>query len=294
MKAGVVYPQVELGGDTGAVKAFAQAAEDLGYDHIVIYDHVLGAVHAGREPKLSDPYKETDPFHEPLVTYAYLAGVTKNLELVTGVIILPQRQTALFAKQAADVDLFSDGRLRLGVGIGWNWVEYDGLEMSGHFRRRGKRQEQQIALIRKLWEQPMVDHEDSDHRIDRAGILPRPKRRIPIWLGGFSEAAFDRAARIGDGFLFSGRTQTEAVQIKARIEAKLREFGRDADAFGFEFHSAIQSRRQPVARRHCGVARSWGEPHICCDDGRQSHHGGRSHRSYQALACRLQLGPLGL
>ena len=147
MKAGVVYPQIELGGDTGAVKAFAQAAEDLGYDHIVIYDHVLGAVHAGREPKLTGPYKETDPFHEPLVTYAYLAGVTKHLELVTGVIILPQRQTALFAKQAADVDLFSQGRLRLGVGVGWNWVEYDGLEMSGHFRRRGKRQEQQIALI---------------------------------------------------------------------------------------------------------------------------------------------------
>ena len=202
MKAGVVYPQIELGGDTGAVKAFAQAAENLGYDHIVIYDHVLGAVHEGREPRLSGPYKENDPFHEPLITYAYLAGVTKKLELVTGVIILPQRQTALFAKQAADVDLFSDGRLRLGVGVGWNWVEYDGLEMSGHFHRRGKRQEQQIALIRKLWEQPVVDHEDSDHRIDRAGILPRPKRQIPIWLGGFSKAAFDRAARIGDGFLF--------------------------------------------------------------------------------------------
>ena len=239
MKAGVVYPQIELGGDTGAVKAFAQAAEDLGYDHIVIYDHVLGAVHAGREPKLTGPYKETDPFHEPLITYAYLAGVTKTLELVTGVIILPQRQTALFAKQAADVDLFSDGRLRLGVGVGWNWVEFDGLEMSRHFRRRGRRQELQIALIRKLWEQPVVDHEDADHRIDRAGILPRPKRPIPIWLGGFSEAAYDRAARIGDGFLFSGRTQTEAAQIKARIEVRLRELGRDVDAFGFEFDSAI-------------------------------------------------------
>src|SRR6478736_4123438 len=223
MKAGVVYPQIELGGDTGAVKAFAQAAEELGYDHIVIYDHVLGAVHAGREPKLTGPYKEDDPFHEPLVTYAYLAGLTKKLELVTGVIILPQRQTALFAKQAADVDLFSDGRLRLGVGVGWNWVEYDGLEMPGHFRRRGK-----------LWQQPVVEYEDSDHRIDRAGILPRPKRQIPIWFGGFSKAAFDRAARIGDGFMFSGRTQTEAVQIKAKIEAKLVKLGRDADAFGFE------------------------------------------------------------
>ena len=105
------------------------------------------------------------------------------------------------------------------AGTGWNTTV---SKCPGHFRRRGKRQEQQIALIRKLWEQPVVEHEDSDHRIDRAGILPRPKRQIPIWLGGFSEAAYDRAARIGDGFLFSGRTQTEAVQIKARIEAKLR------------------------------------------------------------------------
>ena len=197
MKAGVVYPQVELGGDTGAVKAFAQAAEDLGYDHIVIYDHVLGAVHAGREPKLTGPYKETDPFHEPLVTYAYLAGVTKNLGLTTGVIILPQRQTALFAKQ---------------VGVGWNWVEYDGLEMSRHFRRRGKRQEQQIGLIRKLWEQPVVEHEDPDHRIDRAGILPRPKRRIPIWLGGFSEAAFDRAS--GTDFCFQAGLKPKRSKLR--------------------------------------------------------------------------------
>src|SRR6201981_1638693 len=121
MRAGGVYPQIELGGDPGAVKAFAQAAEDLGYDHIVIYDHVLGAVHAGREPKVTGTYKETDPSHEPLVPYAYPAGVTKNIGLTTGVIILPQRQTALFAKQAADVDRFSDGRLRLGVGGGRDW-----------------------------------------------------------------------------------------------------------------------------------------------------------------------------
>ena len=284
MKAGVVYPQIELGGDTGAVKAFAQAAEELGYDHIVIYDHVLGAEHAGREPKLTGPYKETDPFHEPLVTYAYLAGITKKLELVTGVIILPQRQTALFAKQAADVDLFSDGRLRLGVGVGWNWVEFDGLEMSGHFRRRGKRQEQQIALIRKLWEEPVVEHEDSDHRIDRAGILPRPKRQIPIWLGVPARPRTTGRPGSGTDFCFGGRTQTQAVQIKAKIEAKLRDSGGTHDAFGFEFDPAIQSRRQPMARRYCGVARSWGEPHLRRDDGRKPHHGGRPHRSHQALA----------
>ncbi len=234
MKAGVVYPQIELGGDVGAVKAFAQAAEELGYDHLVIYDHVLGAEHAGREPKLTGPYKDTDPFHEPLVTFAWLAGATKRIELATGVIILPQRQTVLLAKQAADVDLFSDGRLRLGVGVGWNWVEYDGLEMSAHWRRRGKRQENQVALMRKLWEQPLVTHTDADHKIDRAGILPRPKRQIPIWFGGFSEAAYERAARMGDGFMFAGRTQTEAVRIKTQIEGRLQELGRDANSFGFE------------------------------------------------------------
>ena len=234
MKAGVVYPQTELDGDPGAVKAFAQAAEGLGYDHIVIYDHVLAAEHADRSPPLTGPYKETDPFHEPLVTYAYLAGITERLELTTGVLILPQRQTALVAKQAADVDLFSGGRLRLCMGVGWNWVEYDGLEMPGHFRRRGKREEEQIALLRELWGNPLIDYSDTDHRIERAGILPRPNRQIPIWLGGFSEPAYDRAARIGDGFLFSGRSQDHAVSIKASIEAKLAENGRaDAD-FGFE------------------------------------------------------------
>ncbi|MCH9674158.1 MAG: LLM class F420-dependent oxidoreductase [Gammaproteobacteria bacterium] len=234
MKAGVVYPQTELGGDPGAVKAFAQAAEEFGYDHVVIYDHVLGADHEGRETKLTGPYKQNDPFHEPLITYAYLAGITEKLELATGVLILPQRQTALVAKQAADVDLFSGGRLRLCVGVGWNWVEFDGLEMPRHFKRRGKRQEEQIALLRRLWGEGVIEHHDSDHHIERAGILPRPTRQIPIWLGGFSEPAYDRAARIADGFLFSGRSQTEAVGLKRHIESKLNALGRGDDDFGFE------------------------------------------------------------
>jgi probable F420-dependent oxidoreductase len=229
-----------------------------------------------------------------LQPFAYLAGVTKMLELVTGVIILPQRQTALFAKQAADVDLFSDGRLRLGVGIGWNWVEFDGLEMSRHFRRRGRRQELQIALIRKLWEQPVVDHEDADHRIDRAGILPRPKRPIPIWLGGFSEAAYDRAARIGDGFLFSGRTQTEAAQIKARIEVRLRELGRDVDAFSFE---SVQqySRGDNQWPRDIAAWREAGESHISVVTMGANLTTVDGHiEAIKALAGCLQLGPLEL
>src|ERR1700761_7292906 len=234
LQIGAVYPQIELGGDPAAAREIGKGVEELGFDPLLAYEHVLGAVHSDRTPRLTGPYTEHDPFHDPLVMFAYLAGITERIQFATGILILPQRQTALVARQAADVDLFSGGRLRLGVGIGWNHVEYDGLEMSGHFRRRGKRQEQQIALIRKLWEQAVVEHEDDDHRIDRAGILPRPKRRIPIWLGGFSQAAYDRAARIGDGFMFSGRTQTEAVQIKAKIEAKLAEHGRPRDSFGFE------------------------------------------------------------
>lgn len=243
MRVGVVYPQIELGGDPGAVRAFAEAAEDLGYDHLVFYDHVLGADHAEREPPLWGPYTDKDPFHEPLVTFAYLAGITRRIELVSGVIVLPQRQTALVAKQAADVDLFSGGRLRLGVGIGWNWVEFDALEVGDRFRRRGKREEAQIELMRRLWSEPLVDFEDRDHKVVRAGILPRPGRRIPIWLGGFSPPAFERAARIGDGFLFSGRSQQQAIEIKGQIEQQLIALGRADDAFGFE--SILQWSRGP-------------------------------------------------
>ncbi len=246
MRVGVVYPQIELGGDPGAVKAYAQAAEDLGYDHLLLYDHVLGAEHAGRDPKLWGPYTERDPFHEPFITLAYLAGITTRLELVTGVIILPQRQTALVAKQVADLDLFSGQRVRLGVGSGWNWVEFDALEVPQHFKRRGKREEEQIVLLRKLWADSVISHDDTDHRIDRAGILPLPKRQIPIWLGGFSEPAWRRAARIGDGFIFAGRTTDAAVQVKEQIDGWRAEAGRADQPFGYE--SILSFQKAPDAQ----------------------------------------------
>ncbi len=234
MKAGVVYPQIELGGDTGAVKAFAQAAEELGYDHIVIYDHVLGAVHAGREPKLTGPYKETDPFHEPLITYAYLAGVTKKLELVTGVIILPQRQTALFAKQAADVDLFSDGRLRLGVGVGWNWVEYrrsrnvptfspprqaagasDRLDPQAVGRARGR-----------ISRTPTTGSTGPGYCRGRSG------RSRSGWAGS---ARPRTTGRPGSGTAFCSQAALKPKRSRSRRKSnQLRDLGRDADAFGFE------------------------------------------------------------
>ena len=145
MQIGVVYPQIELRGDPTAVRRIGRAVEDLGFDHLLAYDHVLGAVHADRTPELTGPYTEHDPFHDPFVMFAYLAGITERLRFATGILILPQRQTALVARQAADVDLMSGGRLRLGVGVGWNHVEYQALGQD--FHTRGARQEEQIQLL---------------------------------------------------------------------------------------------------------------------------------------------------
>lgn len=231
MKIGVVYPQIELRGDPEAVRRIGTGIESLGYDHLLTYDHILGAAHEGREPKLTGPYTEKHPFHDPFVMFSHLAALTRHLELVTGILILPQRQTALVARQAADVDLLSGGRLRLGVGIGWNYVEYEALGQS--FRTRGRRQAEQVQLLRRLWTEPLVSFTGEFDRIDRACLNPRPARPIPIWFGGSSEAAYRRAALLGDGFIFS-RLPEEAIQGLKLIEQGLREAGRDAARFGKE------------------------------------------------------------
>ena len=201
MKLGTVYPQIELNGDPEAFRRIGLATEALGYDHFLIYDHVLGAVHEGRDPPLFGPYNETTPFHEPMVALGHLAALTERIELVTGIVILPQRQTALVAKQAAELDLFSGGRLTLGVGTGWNYVEYEAL--GEDFKTRGRKLDEQIPYLRRLWSEAVVSYQGGFDRVDRAGILPRPRRRIPIWCGGFIEAAYRRAARLADGFVFA-------------------------------------------------------------------------------------------
>ena len=231
MKIGTVFPHQEIGDDPALLRDWAQTAEGLGYSHILAYDHVLGAVHEGRQPKLLGPYTEQDPFHEPFVLFGYFAACTTRIELTTGVLVLPQRQTALVAKQAAQLDLLSGGRLRLGVGTGWNYVEYDSLNED--FRNRGRRQEEQVALLRKLWADDVLDYRGDFHRIDRAGISPLPKRRIPIWFGGFSPVAFKRAARLGDGFIF-GSGQRQNLAALAEVRTALRQAGRAPDAFGVE------------------------------------------------------------
>ena len=232
MQIGVVYPQIELGGDPEAVRQIGTAVEALGFDHLLAYDHVLGAVHADRTPPLTGPYTEHDPFHDPLVMVAHLAGITQRIGFATGILILPQRQTALVARQAADVDLLSGGRLRLGVGVGWNPVEYDALGQD--FRRRGARQEEQIELLRRLWTEPVVEFEGSFDRVERAALLPKPTRSIPIWLGGYGEAAWERAARLGDGFIFGGRA-TGIFESWHRIRDRLAELGRSVEEFGGDY-----------------------------------------------------------
>ena len=239
MKIGIVYPQIELGGSPDAVRQIGLAVEELGFNHILFYDHVVGAVHEGRKPKLWGPYTDADPFHDPFVALGYLAGITQRIELASGVLILPQRQTVLVAKQACDVDLLSGERLRLGVGTGWNYVEYDALGQD--FASRGKRMDEQIEFMRALWTQDLLTFEGEFDSIDRANINPRPNRSIPIWIGGFSEPAFRRGGKLGDGFIFAGAIDASGgptlgvLDAWKRVQKHLADNGRTTENFGADF-----------------------------------------------------------
>jgi probable F420-dependent oxidoreductase len=232
MRIGVIFPQTEIGADPLVVRDFAQAAEELGYSHLQAYDHVVGADTRVR-PGWNGPYDLHSLFHEPMVLFGYLAGLTTRIELVTGVIILPQRQTVLVAKQAAEVDVLSGGRFRLGVGIGWNAVEYEAL--GANFHDRGQRSEEQIALLRALFVQENVNFTGQWEHVHAAGINPLPVQRpIPIWVGGSSDAAEHRAARIGDGWFplvpAGGRAKVAVERVRSYVTAA----GRDPAHFGIE------------------------------------------------------------
>ncbi len=261
MKPGVVFPQLESGADPIVIRDYAQAVEGMGFNHLLAYDHVLGAG-LNTRPDWSGPYSSDSLFHEPLVLFAYLAGQTRSIELVTGVLILPQRQTALVAKQAAEVDLLSGGRLRLGVGVGWNEVEYQGLGQN--FHDRGARSEEQIALLRALWASPLVSFHSRWHTIENAGINPLPPRRnIPIWIGGYSEATLRRVGTTGDGW-FPWRPPSEEMRAQiARVHEYARAVGRSPAAIGLEPQLSIG--RLPRAE-WAGFVAGWrdlGATHLC-------------------------------
>lgn len=232
MRIGVVFPQTEIGSDPAVVKDYAQLAEELGFTHILAYDHVMGANLASR-PGWKPPYSHLDSFHEPLVLFGYLAAVTKKIEFATGIVILPQRQTVLVAKQAAAVDVLSGGRLRFGIGIGWNPVEYEAL--GEDFKNRGSRSEEQVEVLRRLWSSELVSFEGRWHKITDAGINPLPVQRpIPIWFGGTDERALRRLAKLADGWFPQMNPDDNCRAAIEKVRAYAREAGRDPSRIGIE------------------------------------------------------------
>ena len=240
MDVGVVFPTMEIGNDPAVIRDFAQAAEGLSYDHLTFEEHVLGADPERPGGWTYGPMGNGRPgvtkdasIHEPFVLAGYLAAVTARIGLATGVLVLPQRQTALVAKQVAELDILSGGRVRLGVGVGWNPVEFEGLGVE--FRTRGRRQEEQIPLLRRLWSEEVIDFQGEFHRLDRAGLNPLPGRRIPIWVGGRTDAALDRAARLADGYIPLGlQPGDEARALVEGLHRALQAAGRSPAEFGLE------------------------------------------------------------
>ena len=238
MRFGVVFPQTEIGADPGAVRAYAVAAEDAGYQHLMAYDHVLGADPAVHTDWPAGRYSVADPFHEPFVLFGYLAAIC-SLELVTGVIILPQRQTVLVAKQAAEVDVLSGGRLRLGIGLGWNAIEYEALGQS--FHDRGARVEEQAALLRRLWTEPSVTFEGQQHRVTGAGLAPLSVQRpIPLWFGAnLREKALRRVGRFADGWIVNDPFGPELLRGLEIVRAAATAAGRDPASIGVEARLSV-------------------------------------------------------
>lgn len=232
MKIGVVFPQIEFPADPIAVRDYTQTAEGLGFTHILAYDHVLG-VNPDRPGGWRGPYSSKDPFYEPFMLFTYMAAITEKIELATGVIILPQRQTALVAKQAATLDVLSGGRLRLGIGLGWNRFEYTALNED--FHNRGRRIEEQVEVMRLLWTKPLVTFEGKWHTITDTGINPLPVRRpIPLWFGGTADEALRRMARLGDGWMTNTPTAEETLPMLEKLDRYLQEAGRSRADFGLE------------------------------------------------------------
>jgi probable F420-dependent oxidoreductase len=253
VRIGVVFPQTEIGGDAGAVRAYAEHVEGLEYTHLVAYDHVVGAdpaVHAG----WNGPYDVHTTFHEPLVMFGYLAAVTTSLELVTGIVILPQRQAVLVAKQAAEVDLLSGGRLRLGVGLGWNAVEYEAL--GEDFSTRGKRCDEQVELMRKLWTEESVSYQGAYHQVTGAGLAPLPiQRPIPVWFGASSARALRRAGRLGDGWFPMVAPGPKLEAARQQVEQAATDAGRDPAQIGMQGQVSWNGNTDDLAE---GI-RSWAQ-----------------------------------
>jgi probable F420-dependent oxidoreductase len=286
VQLGVVFPQTEIGADPGGVRAFVEAVQAIGYDHLLVYDHVLGADVSNRSD-WPGPYTSDHQFHELFVLFGYLAAIVPGLELVAGVLVLPQRQTALVAKQAAEVDILTAGRFRLGVGLGWNYVEYEAL--GEDFGNRGRRSEEQIEVLRRLWTEPIVDFEGRWHRIPQAGINPLPGRSIPIWIGGSAEAAIRRAARVADGFFPQRPLEGGWPATLERFRGWVAEAGRDPAAIGVEQRIDVSGGTPDDWRAAVEEWRELGATHISVTTMRGGLDGPDAHierirEAFEALA----------
>lgn len=271
MKIGVVFPQTEIGENPADIRDYAQTAEGLGFDYLLAYDHVIGVNPARPGGWANRPYDYNSLFHEPFVLFGYLAGLTKRIQFMTGILILPQRQTVLVAKQAAQVDLLSGGRLTLGVGVGWNDVEYTAL--NENFHNRGRRQAEQVAVLRALWTQRLVTFAGKYHTIPDAGIHPLPVQRpIPIWFGGGSDDTLRRMAQLGDGWMTNTWDPTRLAGELATLRGYIADAGRDPAAFGIDFRISLS--RFP--------AEKW----TAVMDAVQGL--GVSHVSFNTMGCGLQ------
>ncbi len=259
MRIGVVFPQTEIGADVGAVRAYAGRVEELGFTHVLAYDHVLGADPVAHAP-WDRPYDVHTTFHEPMVLFGYLAALT-SLELVTGIIILPQRQTALAAKQAAEVDLLTGGHLRFGVGLGWNAVEYEALGKD--FGNRGRRIEEQVALLRRLWTEQSVTFEGEFERVTAAGLAPLPVQRpIPVWFGAQSPRAYERVGRLADGWFPQVPPGPKLDEARALVQEAARKAGRDPATLGMEGRVSWGEEGTPELVRRVGSWRDAGATHV--------------------------------
>jgi probable F420-dependent oxidoreductase len=259
MRIGAVFPQTELGGGVDAVRAYGEKVQELGFAHVLAYDHVVGAdpdVHRG----WSGPYNVETTFHEPFVLFGYLAAIT-SMELVTGIIILPQRQTVLAAKQAAEVDLLTGGRFRLGVGIGWNAVEYQALGKD--FSNRGRRLEEQVTLLRRLWTEPSLTFDGTYERVTGAGLAPLPVQRpIPVWFGAVAEPALRRVGRMADGWFPQVPPSERLDEAREVVHRSAVEAGRDPDRIGMEGRVTWTEGDLDKLARQAGKWRAAGATHL--------------------------------
>jgi probable F420-dependent oxidoreductase len=276
MRIGAIFPQTEIGSDPGGVRDYARAVEAMGFTHILAFDHVIGADLTNR-PGWQGPYNLDSGFHEPFVLFGYLAGVTETIELTTGIIILPQRQTVLAAKQAAALDVLSGGRLRLGVGLGWNEVEFEAL--NEEFSNRGSRAEEQIELMRALWTEKSVEFKGKWHTVTEAGLNPMPVQQpIPVWMGGGSnERTLRRIARLADGWMPQLTPDEKGGEALEAFRGYLREYGRDPERFGIDGWVRVASDAVDDAAARVEAWGGLGATHVSVNTMGQGLSGANAH-----------------